>query len=194
MPRSLATVALLAALPACDTPPEGTWVARLSGADAWVGITVEGERAAAFVCGGETALDTHTRWMLASADADEVTFEEGGFRLDVSLSDERAEGALLEPDGTALSFDARRVDEGGVAGLYFGFDSGCGDGLIVLSGANPDAPEALGAWCDSDGLRAQVTPVLPIERTAAGVAAFVELTSGRRDFFMTPVVPATVTP
>lgn len=182
------------ALVGCEAPPEGTWVTRLTGVDAWLGISVDGDQGAAFVCGGETALDTHTRWMLTSVTADKITFAEDDWTLEVNLSEGDAGGQLVEPSGAAVAFEAARVGEEDVAGLYFGFDSGCGDGLIVLPAPSTQAPEALGAWCDTTGLRERVTPVLPIELTADGIAAFVDLDAGRRDFVMAPVDPRTVTP
>lgn len=191
--RLLAGIFALA-LVGCEAPPEGTWVTRLNGADAWLGISVDGDRGAAFVCGGETAIDTHTRWMLTSVTADTVTFEEDGWKLEVNLSEGDAGGQLIEPSGAATAFEARRVGEQEVAGVYFGFDSGCGDGLIVLDATSTETPEALGAWCDTTGQRERVTPVLPIELTAGGISAFVDLDEGQRDFLMTPVDPRNVTP
>jgi hypothetical protein len=127
--------------------------------------------------------------MLSSATTAEVTFVKDGWTLDVDLTHQSAAGQLTDPMGAAVAFDAQRTPEDSVAGLYYGFDSGCGDGLIVLSDT-----EALGAWCDANGLRAQVTPVTPIERTSQGLAASVEIAGGRRDFFMNVANPATVTP
>lgn len=173
----------------CSSPPEGMWVTRLTGTDAWVGITVEDGEGAAFLCGGDTTLDTHTRWMLETVDTEKVIFRDEGFQIEVTLTEGDIAGQLVEPSGAAVAFDARRVGEEDLEGVYFGFDAGCGDGLIVL-----DGNQALGAWCSEDGLRAQVTPVTPIERTADGVAAFVELTDERRDFFLTRVDPKSVTP
>jgi hypothetical protein len=170
------------------------WVTKLSGADAWVGITVEGDRGVAFVCGGYTTLETFTRWMLTDVTSETVVFRKDDFELEVTLSEGDIGGQLVEPSGAAVAFEARRVGETDVAGVYFGFDSGCGDGLIVLDNGAGGASEALGAWCDESGTRAQVTPVLPIERTDGGVAAFVEVMSERRDFLMTRVDPGSVTP
>ncbi len=175
----------------CDAPPEGTWVTRLNGVDAWLGVTVTGDEGAAFVCGGETAIDTHTRWMLSSATTDKVTFEDDGWKLEINLTDADAGGQLIEPDGSAVAFEARRVADDDLAGVYFGFDAGCGDGLIILDGPNADA---LGAWCDTTGFRAQVTPIFPIVRNGDSISAFVDIDAGRRDFVLTVADPKTVTP
>jgi hypothetical protein len=169
------------------------WVTKLSGTDAWLGVAVEGDDGAAFLCGGADALESHTRWMLTDVTEDEVVFEQGGFVVELALSDGDVSGSVVEPGGGSSSFEARRVGELDLAGVYFGFDAGCGDGLIVLDGANGE-PEALGAWCDESGFREQVIPVLPIERQGDGVAAFVELMDDRRDFVMTRVDPGAVTP
>lgn len=192
--RFTLALSLLAAATGCNSTPSGMWVTRLTGTDAWVGITVDGSEGAAFLCGGETTLETHTRWMLTTVDSESVIFRQDDFEIEITLSEGDVAGQLVEPSGAAVAFEARRVGEEDVAGVYFGFDSGCGDGLIVLDGGASGTTEALGAWCNESGLREQVTPVLPIERTNQGVAAFVELPNERRDFFMTRVDPGKVTP
>jgi hypothetical protein len=173
---------------------EGTWLARLAGEDAWLGITVKGGEGAAFVCGSGDNVNTHTRWMKTEVDNDNVVFRADGWELEVNLSEADAGGQLLEPSGSAIAFDAGRVSDDGGEGLFFGFDGVCGAGLLVLNGTPPDMPEALGAACVSVNERAQVNPVLPIALTNQGIAVRVESTAGEREFFMERATPEGVNP
>jgi hypothetical protein len=190
----LTTILFLATAACSSSPaPEGTWLARLSGQDAWLGITVKDDEGAAFVCGSEGNLSTHTRWMKTSVENDNAVFTAEGWKLEVNLSEGDAGGQLVEPSGSAVAFDARRTDDTGVEGLFFS-DDGCAGGLIVLNGSPSDMPEALGASCTTSGERAQVLPLLPIELTNQGIEVTVESTEGAREFFMKRAIPEEVTP
>jgi hypothetical protein len=190
--RRIAFVLCLTGSLGCGSDPNGTWAARLDGTDAWLAVSIEGNDSAAFVCGGPETLETHTRWMLGSAAGGRPSFARDGWTLEFEAGESEGSGQLVDPDGATISFTAEVIDEDDpLAGLYFGFDSGCGDGLIVLNGSSS---EVRGAWCDTMGNRAQVTPIAPVQRTDEGIAVTAMTAVGTRDFFMTLVDPATVTP
>jgi hypothetical protein len=186
-----ATKLALAALACagCSDTPEGTWVTKL--ADAWVGVKVEGEDAAAYVCGSGETLTTHTRWMHAAVDGDDVTFERDGWRLEVTVEVAAVKGELFAPDGAIHPVEAHLARDNQLEGLYTAIDAGCRAGLILVSSGDADTQ---GAWCDGFGHLAQVTPVMPVELTPNGIAVTADTSLGFRNFFVQPVVPAELAP
>lgn len=169
-----------------ESPLEGTYVDRMPGVDAWVAVTVADGEAAAFVCGGEETLATHTRWMTAPA-GPSLRFERDGWVLALEGSDDTLRGELRGPDGDVMPVAAGRP-EGPLAGLYTAIESGCRAGVIIASGE-----AAQGAWCDSFDNFSQVTPLTPIERKAQGIEVIADATpAGPLTFFVDLASPSEV--
>jgi hypothetical protein len=171
----------------CSAPPEGVWVARSQ--DLWVGVTVEGDRAAAFVCGGGPNLTTHTRWMTAAVDDDRVVFNQDGWTLGVDRAEDSAPIELTDPGGASVALSGVRPPDDGFAGLYTAMNSGCRTGVIIADGS-----ASLGAWCDDVGNFAQVTPVQPLRFEGNGLPVTVDAPSGTITFSVERAVAAAITP
>lgn len=191
--QTVVCMGLVLAAAGCESSPQGTWVARVQGADAWLGVKVEGEDASAFVCGGVDNLATHTRWMYGEPDGDEVTFEQDGVRLDAHLEVSSVTGNLTV-QGQLFPIDMHLSVAKDLEGVYTGLDAGCRAGLIIVAPNEEGQSTARGAWCDDLGHMAQVTPVQPIELTEQGIAVEADTAIGFRNFFVEPVVPAELAP
>jgi hypothetical protein len=168
---------------------EGTYIDRMPGVDLWVAVTVESEQAAAFVCGGEQTLETHTRWMTTSlgATGSSLRFEKDGWVLALEIVDDTLAGDLVGPDGAALAV-AARASTAPLAGLYTAIDSGCRAGVIIA-----DVEAAQGAWCDTLDNFSQVTPLSPIERQPLGIeVTATDTPNGPHTFFVDLASPAAV--
>lgn len=181
----------LVLLTACSGEPEpaaaGTFIDRLPGVDPWLAVTIEGDQAAAFVCGGPETLSTHTRWMTAALDGDHMRFEEDGWVLDLSATDDTLAGSLVDPQGVTLTVSALRPEEP-IAGLFTAVDSGCRAGVIVATGE-----KAQGAWCDDLGNLSQVTPLMPLAQGPDGIEVVaVDAPGGARNFFVHPASVAEI--
>lgn len=199
MSRTLILVAsLFFACLGCTGAPEGTWSAALATTDAWVGVTVLDDDAVAYVCGAGDTLGSHTRWMYVEADGADLVFERDGWRLEVKVQTEQVKGQLLAPDGTAhaLALQPRdgqpRVSD--IAGLYTALDAGCRAGLIIASSTAEGEVSARGAWCDSFGFVAQVTPVSPVRETLHGITVAADTPFGFRSFSVAPLAPGDLAP
>ncbi len=166
--------------------PDGEWVGRMDSSDAWVAIRADGGKLAAYVCGGPDTLETHTRWWSGAAAAD-VSLESDGWTIEATLGGGQAGGTLTDVDGNEEAFSLDELPDGGVAGLFTGFDSDCRAGVIVQ-----EDESVQGAWCSSDGLFAQVTPVTPVSMDGFEVTA--DTAIGERTFDVERVVPSEVTP
>lgn len=177
----------------CESTPEGTWVARVQGVDAWLGVKIEAEHASAFLCGGVDNLVTHTRWMYGEPDGDEVSFEQNGVRLDAVVEVSSVTGNLTV-QGQVFPIDMHLAVAKDLEGVYAGLDAGCRAGLIIVAPNEEGQSTARGAWCDDVGHVAQVTPVQPIELTDRGIAVEADTAIGFRNFFVEPVVPAEMAP
>lgn len=167
--------------------PEGQWVGQLTGTDAWVAISTAGDDAVAYICGGPTSLDSHTRWLLGSGGATELTLEADGWTLTASVTADGASGTLVDPTGDEADFDAVVAPSQDVAGLYTAMDAGCRDGVIVVS-----STASQGAWCDDLGNLAEVTPVTPAQMSPVGFEVEADTAVGAREFFVEPLVPSAV--
>jgi hypothetical protein len=140
------------------------FVGAVGGTDARVGIVVEGERIAVFVCGGPSTVTTHTRWFRGAlaAGAREVQLTKDGWSVRLWRDRDQLVGLLDGGDGAPLLFTAHdaaapylglysvRVD-GATVGVVVSDDDG--DGRLEVQGAVQEA--------SSSGVTsvAQVTPV-----------------------------------
>ncbi|MCA9618020.1 MAG: hypothetical protein KC731_03300 [Myxococcales bacterium] len=168
----------------------GTWMAKLSGSNMWLAVTVDGDEAAAFVCGSEDKLTTHTRWLVGASDS---PLEADGWSLSLDLESAKAS---LEGPGAADSFPDVALSEakGPLAGLYTAFDSGCQDGVIIFSASEDGMQvDALGAWCSAAGDFSQVTPILPWGKAAKFMAQY-ELAGATQSFEVAVAAPSSIDP
>lgn len=170
---------------------DGTYVARLSGSDAWVSVVVEGDAAIAYSCGGAESLDRQTRWLAGTVDGGRITLAADGWSVELEEDDGILTGALAGPDGERFSVDADAVFEGdrpqGLSGLFSAVVDGCRAGVII------DEDGAVrGAFCTEAGFRSQVTPVMPVRQTPEGIAVEAPGPDGVRTFAVQPVDVAAV--
>lgn len=199
MCRHETTIVAVLLCSACGTgTPVGTYMGKIDGSDAWLAISVSSSRAVAFVCGGPTTLTSHTRWLATTIDKDVSSMETDGWRLDVFVNDEWVSGDLTSPDGVGQGFQidvvpgsspesSSRATDDGITGLYAAMDSGCRAGVIVRGTA--DSFETAGAWCDSEGAVAPLSPALPLAVTELGLQVRADTQGGTRVFFAPEVEP-----
>jgi hypothetical protein len=177
----------------CESTPEGTWVARVEGADAWLAVKVEGDHASAFVCGGATTLEANTRWLYAEADGEDLSFAQDDVSLDVTVEPASVTGDLVL-HGTSVPINAHLAVAKDLEGVYAVLDAGCLAGLIIVAPTEEQPKVARGAWCDNLGHFSQVTPVEPVALTPRGIEATADTMLGFRTLFMQPVAPSDLAP
>lgn len=181
------------ALAACtggDEAEPSTWVGRVQGSDVVVAMVRDETATRTYVCGGPSTYATHSRWFDGELDdGGALSVRRDGWILAAQVDDEGVTGTLTPASGETLDFEAYAVDESTPAGLYAVVTSGCRTGVVV--GADDDGePWLQGTWCDDKDRFAQVTPVLPIERTTLGVRIAVDLVplgAGKLDVYARPV-------
>jgi hypothetical protein len=164
------------------------YVGNVAGTDALLAVVVDGEEVVAYVCGGPSSFETHSRWFRAPVgDTREraINLENDGLSLVGSLEGSVARGELREPDGTIRSWTAAAL-HGGLAGLYAAEDEGCMTGVIVGESEDGADPPAQGTWCNAAGVRAQVTPLQPILLQKNGLEVSVTVGGKSRRLFVTP--------
>jgi len=160
-----------------------TLVGVLDDTDAWIGVAVEGDRAAAYVAGGSDTMNTHTRWFLDDdLFSTELRDESGGWSFEASVTDAGAAGTLISPEEEVWTFD---VVESGA--LFDAVDSGCRDGAILAPGDG--GLELQGVWCDTSGSQETVVPVTELSMDLELLEVQVETDAGLRAFDMGPVTP-----
>jgi len=193
---SLRAVAFLVAASAtmgCSSAEveEGTYVARLTGSDAWVSVVIEGEAAVAYSCGGAESLEQQTRWMAGTVDGAAIALAGEGWALELEEDEGLLSGALEGPGGERFSVDTDAVFEGDrpedLRGLFTAVVDGCRAGVII------DEDGAVrGAFCTEAGFLSQVTPVMPVQQTPDGIPVEAEGPTGVRSFAVRPVDVAAV--
>jgi len=126
-----------------------------------IALLTDGEHLVAYACAGDVASDPYPGWFagdLASDGTFALTLS--GWSFAGSITPHGARGAIVEPDGTVVSWSADAVvSHASLTGLYKN-DSGdgCGASVIVIADDPAQPPIVRGAWCNV----MQVTPVAPI--------------------------------
>jgi len=158
--------------PLPDRFESATYIGFVNGSDAVMALTVDGDEAFGYTCGGGTSLESHTMWF----GGDAFTFGEGRVFIDCGDS---SINATIAADGTVSGiatilgedseFFATRTVEGTMAGLYKDADPDCSTGAVVFQESPEVEPFVQGAWCNGGGAFAQVTPMSPVQLTADGL-------------------------
>ena len=153
---------------------DGTYFGVVAESDAVLAISVDGDVAVAYVCGGPESLETSTRWYRGKVADGKATLEAlTGQTLEVTFDGEDAAGTFVDWEGVTFSFDAVAESEDLFHELYMVIDSGCRTGVVVKK--HPDGEEVVqGAWCNDLGIFEQVTPIAPIEVGAVQLSVEVE--------------------
>ncbi|NUP12842.1 MAG: hypothetical protein HOW73_42935 [Polyangiaceae bacterium] len=151
-----------------DRPPEqGVYVTQTTtnrGPIA-IAIAIENGSVVAYTCGGQENLVDHTRWLDGALDpSGTFSLDRDGVHLEGRVTDEGAEGTFVDAAGEEVPWSAAPV-VGDDSGLYVGVDSGCSTGVVVVDDGD-ESPFVQGAWCNEQGQRLQVTPILPLELEA----------------------------
>jgi len=165
-----------------DTSQQATYVGSLDGTDALIALTVEGDRAFAYTCGGDADLETHTMWFggdVFPLGDGYLYIDCGDFSLTVQTEPEGTASGFAIIDGQAVDFSATRTAEGTIAGLYKDRDPDCATGAIILQDSPEDEPFVQGAWCNGAGSFAQVTPMSPVQLTAQGLPVEIPIVEDR---------------
>ena len=138
------------------------YVGEIEDSDVRLAVLSRADRVRMFFCGGETSLETSTRWFtLIDLQGGETTFEEQGWHVEVRVKPEGVTGTLARETDESRAFSAVPVAKGTLAGLYEGF-SDCGRmGLIVTQPTRAAEISAQGA-CVGAELPKQVNPIMPI--------------------------------
>jgi hypothetical protein len=164
-PSLLGCAAQATAPPATVSTTSDTYIGAFDASDVRIAIVRAGRKLEAYVCGTGETLENHTRWFkgaLDDTDASEIPL--AGWTLRVAATDTTLNGELLAPSGEIETWtaDAIKHDASSEVGLYDAHQDDCRSGVIVWQAiAGPDC-KAQGAWCDSTGVRGQVTPLLCI--------------------------------
>jgi len=164
-------------------PESYTLVGPLGETDALVGISVSGDSALAFVAGGTTTIETHSRWFtdsdLFSTELSDTVQE---WEIDASVEATGADGTVTSPDGEVWEFSLTNSGT-----LFDAVDNGCRDGAVLTAGAG--GPLLQGVWCDEEGDRSPVLPVGVVSMEMTQLSVQVETTTGLRAFEMGIAIP-----
>ena len=187
---AIATMAICA----CSSPEEGAvaaprvyvGVAIDPEGEVSIALAVQDELVAAFVCGRDPTEEEYPGWFTGRTPEAAAHLVKDDWGLRGEWSSDRAEATLVEPDGTELAWTGTRTAPDGLAGLYSAADSGCVTGVVVTEDAD-GAPVVRGAWCNAEGVVAQVVPLMPVELVAGGLAVEVPLATGTRRLFVEPI-------
>lgn len=156
-----------------------TFVGDIPGTDVRVAVIRDGDRIALFFCGGDASFATSTKWIRTSAEGAAFTVADGGWTAEVSIDGAAVTGTVDRGDGVPVAWQAARVDEAGLPGLYEAEHEDGRVGVIVgLDGAGE--PVAQGALVSAT-IAAQVVPIAPLERVADRVQVKVLLPDGAKN-------------
>lgn len=172
----------------CGRPDEtsgGTWTGSVVGSDAVVGAVVSGNRAAVYVCGGDSSFATVTRWFQGTREELSTGLLRDGWVVDAAAGGDSLAGKLVAPDGGTFVFSLAAAAEGSAAGLYSTVDAGCRTGVVV----HGEASSMQGVWCSDLGEVAQVTPGFAPDFDG-GLAVAVERPEGLLELLVQPFLPA----
>jgi hypothetical protein len=201
--RIASTAALLVA--ACDGPPSAAapvvYVGVLhdgdlddaTDGDASIALVVQGELVQAYAC-GDVPSEAYPGWFLGSAHAGGQSAQlaqevRTGWQLEATWTDDRAQGTLMRPDGTRVTWTATAAHARPPSGLYAAWSEGCMTGVIVDATAAVGAsdPVVRGTWCNAAGERRQVTPLRPVRLVNDQLTVQVMLDEGPRRLEVSPV-------
>lgn len=149
---------LLAVLGAAcgGAPPEpGTFVGALAGSESVLGLTTTDARGKAYLCGGETTMDTHHAWFAFDIAR---RIEASGYDASLSLAADGDgwTGTVTDPDGASFDVELRRGTEP-EGPFSTEEESGCAAGAVVID--DGDGPRMQGVVCFVGVIPAQVVPV-----------------------------------
>ncbi len=146
------------------------YAGRIGATDMALGVTRDGARVVAYVCGGASTLASHTAWYEGVVDeAARVTLTGPRGTLSLAFDGAAVAGSLVDAAGVSRSFRVARAEPEALGGLYEHRGAHCRTGVIVYEGADRSAL-AQGAGCDESGRRSQVTPIRPMSLDARGLA------------------------
>jgi hypothetical protein len=161
---ALSTAAACEGRPDPDVADAGavqTYVGTLADDAARVALVRSDAGFVAYVCGRGKTLLSHTHWFTSAGDAGEQQALSDGWRLRFSGQSGRAlNGELETPDGERIAWSATLAQPGTEEGLYDANHAGCRDGIIVWKSEQGPGCQAQGSWCDAQGQRGQITPVV----------------------------------
>lgn len=136
MKKSLSLVILIILfLTACGTQTQslsGNYAGQVDGSNAFIGLVTNGESIMAFFCDGTSDVPPEL-WGWFRGELNDNSFDltsENGDHLTGEFNENNASGTITLTDGTALTFQAERVDE--PAGLYRNVETI--DGVETVSG------------------------------------------------------------
>jgi hypothetical protein len=136
-------------------PHKAVYVGRTEDGDVALAVAVLGDRAAAYVCDGNSL----EAWFRGSVDSDEVSLtSKTGDRIRAELDDDGRLGGTLRHDGKTREFELRAAKS--PAGIYRAKGSSTTIGWIVLPNG-----DVVGVATDSAG-NSSPAPTLPADRKA----------------------------
>jgi hypothetical protein len=199
LPRSLARVlsfacalALGPVVASCGgspgTPTTQTFVGRVDGSNAFVGLAITGENANLFFCGAGATLATDTHWIPGTVPSGQTfTFTDGTASATGTTHGTYASGTFTPtPSAAPLSWSADLVASGTMAGVYDEQNEQGNAALIVVQPSATAKPVAQGAYLPPrlKGAILQVTPYAPLVVTQQGIAVLVPLGGSNKKWFL----------
>jgi hypothetical protein len=146
----------------------------VAGTDAQVALVASTRHVRIYFCGGPSSYMTLTQWFTLELDSSGATHGQPDgatdWTLDGQVADPMASGNITLPDGTSLTFQATRVSDATIAGLYEAA-AGCGKiGLIVMQASSQSPSSGQGACVNANARPSveQVNPIKPLTRGADG--------------------------
>ena len=120
-------------------------VGQLAGSELALGAVRTPDGLRAYLCGGETTVDTHSRWLSGPLNADGAfSLEADGFALVGDWGGDVLQATLTDPDGAALTVEAAAPE--GDGGLFEADDGEQNTAVVVFSWVD-DTITAQGASC-----------------------------------------------
>lgn len=161
------------------------YVGALENGDARLAIVRDASAFTAYVCGTGPTLLTHTRWFQSEAGGGASRAVKDGWELRLAASERgMLRGELQTPEGDVLAWSASPAQAGTEEGLYQANHAGCRAGIIVWQAEAGPGCKAQGSWCDAQGQRGQITPVVcapdePLQVAASDGSDAFQLTGER---------------
>jgi hypothetical protein len=176
--------------PALDASSAATrLVGEASSADIAVGFVAQGDRIAAFFCGGAQSFAADSHWFRGPGRLDGRTYvlrAADGWAVQFMGTSEGARGILARPGRARLRWTALPATPGTLEGLYDGRDPQGLAGLVVRPAGTPDGGmKPQGAFRTLEERFFQIEPSVSFGGVDGTLSVFVNMPDGLREMLVT---------